>query len=301
MVALDEVLSSLSEAESGLAARLAISRYARLMLLPGPGWWTGSLPHGFHEAVAEAVHWDEVVPDAGAVARLESLADEVIDLVDETPSGELYYPYQATIFVSSACWGLGEGRGHPKFLGRLWEDALRYAGHVDWQLRESRIPTEKQDPFQTLERTLWLRHTRLSGSEDETYRQLSEFSREVSKKYVDALRCALSEAATADFILLLDVTDKPRFEPIVGEWTGVPRARFDECIYPGRMVAADRTFFESPAFLYLWGVDETEVAALLREAGVSRVDVDVRARDGSVIEGGAFIADPVKSVTHWRG
>ncbi|WP_189601326.1 hypothetical protein [Streptomyces lateritius] len=297
---MDEVLGSLDEAETALTTRLAVSRYARLALLPGPGWWQESLPHGFREAVAEAVRWDEAVPDARAIARMESLADKVIDLVDETPAGELYYPYQATTFVSSACWGLGEGRGHPKFFGRLWEEALRYAGHVDWRLRESRIPTDNQDPFQTLERTLWLRHARLSGSEDETYRQLAAFSREVAEEYVDAVRCALSEAATADFILILDAADKPRFDRIIGEWTGVRRARFDECIYPGRMADADRTFFESPAFLYLWGVDETEVATLLREAGVSRVHVDVRAQDGSVVEGAAFIADPVKSVTSWQ-
>ncbi|WP_189602259.1 hypothetical protein [Streptomyces lateritius] len=249
--------------------------------------------------MTEAIHWGEAVPDARAIARLESLAAEAIALVDETPAGELYYPYQATTFVSGVCWGLGEGVGHPKFLGRLWEDALRYAGHVDWQLRQSRIPTGTQDPFQALERTLWLRHARLSGSEDETYRELTAFSREVAGEYIDALRCALSEAATADFILVLDAADKPRFEGIVEKWTGAQRARFDECVYPGRMADADRTFFESPAFLYLWGVDETEVAALLREAGVSRVHVDVRAQDGSVIVGEAFVADPVKSVTSW--
>ncbi|MFE3494291.1 hypothetical protein ACFXOM_29135 [Streptomyces sp. NPDC059169] len=300
MAVVIEALASLSESESDLVARLAISRYARLALLPGTSWWAEALPHGFHEAVEDATQWDQVAPSTRAVVRLESLVDEALELMDETPTGGLYYPYQAAAVISHSCWGLGEGRGHAKFLSRLWEDAQRYARHVDWQLTNSRIPTETVDWFQNREKDLWRRHTRLSGAEDAVYEALAAFSREVAGEYTDALSCALSDAATADFVLILDDGSKGSFEPLIERWGAAGRkARFDSSIYPGRMDDGNRTYFDHPAFLYVWGGDEGEVADLLRSAGVDRVLVDVRSQDGSVIEGPGFIADPVKSVTAW--
>ncbi|MFD7614791.1 hypothetical protein [Streptomyces sp. NPDC059828] len=295
-----DALASLSEAESDLTARLAVSRYARLVLLPGPDWWTAALPQGFRDAVSAGLGWDATPPSPRDLVRLDSLVEEALDLLDEEPTGELYYPYQAASLLSHACWGLGEGRGHERFISRLCEDAHRYADHVDRQLRKSRIPTWTDGWFVEREKDLWRRHTRLSGTEDAAYEELAAFSHQVASEYIDALSCALSEAATADFVLILDEGSKGGFEQLIEQWEAAGRkAGFDRSIYPGRMDDANRTYFDHPAFLYIWGGDEVEVADLLRSAGVDRVLVDVRSQDGSIIEGPAFIADPVKSVTSW--
>jgi hypothetical protein len=249
----------------------------------------------------EAVSWDSVVPAPRDVVRVESLADEALDLLDETPMGGLYYPYQAAALVSHACWGLGDGRGHERFLPQLRETAERYAKHLDWQLARSRIPMERDNWFQHRETDLWHRHTQLPVSDVESCDALAAFSRRTAEEYAEAISCALSEAATADFIVIVGSENRERLQSIAGRWAaeGDRRAVFDTCVRPGRMAGADRTSFDDPAFLYLWGADENEVADLLREAGAHRVLVDVRRPDGAVVDGAAFVMHPVKSVRTW--
>ncbi|WP_405729120.1 hypothetical protein OG607_27825 [Streptomyces sp. NBC_01537] len=293
-----KVIDSLNESESDLVGRLATARFARLALLDVSEWWVSAMSPGFRTALEEASRWDAAAPTARDVASLASFVDESLDLLDETPTGELYYPYQATCMLETCCWGFGEGRGR-KFLARLWEDSQRYMGHVDWQLGKSRILSEESNRFQKLDEKLWLRHARLSGTEDDEYESFVRVSTEVGDECIDALRCALSEEATADFVIILDESVKENFDGLVERGAHGARLKFGDPIYTRRMNDANLDFFDNPAFLYVWGLDGAAVAGLLRSADTERVLVDSRRPDGMVVDGAGFIANPVESTRSW--
>lgn len=95
---------------------LLLQRYARVACSDVSPWWNGrSGPlTEFLVAIDDDAAWDD-----GRVARLLSVSEEYLDLLDETPTGELYYPYQALTLVEDCCNGiLGEaGRKHSIGLG----------------------------------------------------------------------------------------------------------------------------------------------------------------------------------------
>ncbi|MFF1477359.1 hypothetical protein ACFVYD_07250 [Streptomyces sp. NPDC058301] len=291
-----EVLNSLSDGESDQVARLAVARFAPLALLSVSTWWNEAVPAGYRPAVGAAEGWATTPPSPRDVARLESLVDEALDTVDETPTGEAYYPYQAAAILSHCAWGLGGNPGGA-FLVRLREEIDRYAGHVDWQLRQSRIPTLEPDWFRTREEKLWLRVARL-GDEGE-YAPMAQLSREIADEYTRAVTRALSDEATADYVLVVEDAVKDAYVAAAGAVPAGVRVAVGESLHLPGMDDANRTYFETPAFVYVWGGDGEYVAGLLRRAGTDRVLVDTRRQDGSVIEGRAFAAAPVPTSSPW--
>lgn len=230
------------------------------------------------------------------VAALESLVDEALDTADETPTGEAYYPYQAAAILSHCAWGLGGNPGG-KFLARLREEVDRYAGHVDWQLGQSRIATPEPGWFRSREERLWLRAARL-GDEAE-YAAMAALSQEIAQEYTHALARALSEEATADYVLVVEDAVKDAYVRATGAAPAGVRVAVGASVHLPETDDANRTYFENPAFVCVWGGDGEYVAGLLRQAGTDRVLVDPRREDGSVIEGRAFAAAPVPTGTPW--
>lgn len=291
-----EVLNSLSDGESDQVARLAVARFAPLALLDVSAWWNRAVPSGYRPAVGTAQGWATTPPSPRDVAALESLVDEALDTADETPTGEAYYPYQAAAILSHCAWGLGGNPGG-KFLARLREEVDRYAGHVDWQLGQSRIATPEPGWFRSREERLWLRAARL-GDEAE-YAAMAALSQEIAQEYTHALARALSEEATADYVLVVEDAVKDAYVRAAGAAPAGVRVAVGASVHLPETDDANRTYFENPAFVCVWGGDGEYVAGLLRQAGTDRVLVDPRREDGSVIEGRAFAAAPVPTGTPW--
>ncbi|MFE6713053.1 hypothetical protein [Streptomyces sp. NPDC057695] len=120
---------------------------------------------------------------------LESL-EELLDLFDEEPMGNTYYPFKAAELIElhgrMATGDLPDDAPVP-----LSEWVDRFAKHVDWQLEKSGIDLGRPDYFAHLERTL-RESDRISGANDGGgFADRMVVCRERSAEYISALSSAL--------------------------------------------------------------------------------------------------------------
>jgi hypothetical protein len=295
---IEDLNSTLSERVIVQAAYAAVSRYAAI----AAGDFANAVDPAMDDVLRGMLrdigssNWS--IEDVLFTAKINSRIFDYLALFDEEPTGETYYPYSSLL---QAITGLAVAtRGvSPLSLGPLWEYALRFAKHVDWQLRKSRILVNGFSSFEELERGLWLRHSRLTGEIDFEYREFLKSSSALAAEYVDALSCALAEESTADYVVIFEDSTESRFRHGDSHDFRDLRWRLGRSIYIERMDDANVTYFVKPGYLYVWCLDELVVSRFLASELDVKGLVDPRRPDGMVVEAPAFIQNPVRSVREW--
>ncbi|GAA4235739.1 hypothetical protein GCM10022254_43660 [Actinomadura meridiana] len=95
-------------------------------------------------------------------AELESRVWEYLGNFDEEPMGVAYYPYATLLYILMALPILA-GKKEEISFRNLYLYAQRFAAHVDWQLRNSRVSFESDGYFERYEERIWLGHARLGA------------------------------------------------------------------------------------------------------------------------------------------
>jgi hypothetical protein len=281
----------------------ALDRYASVARTDVDTWWDANasvilLPSlgMFGQA--------QLVDDTKSVAALLSRVSEALDLLDETPTGTLYYPYTALTLAEMAADALLVGRCRAD-LSKLWEYSKRFAGHVDWQLHKSRIFTAGEKTFESLERLLWLRNSRLTGDDDAEFAAYFAASRSLADRYVEAIRAAFVSNSSADYVVIAEASHIEGISES-GDWPpegGTDQLRWKiggDPIYVAESSPLNSVNLRSAEFLYIWCRRPEVVAEFLSEHVQPPAWVDPRQPDGMVIEIEGFLLDPVESCAVWQ-
>lgn len=295
-----EMNDSLTESAARQVLLSAVSRYARIATLDVDPWWStasGGILGSTLMTLAQSPPPDE----SRRVAEVLSRVGEALDLVDETPTGPRYYPYNALTQVEMAAKAL-LANGRAPALNGLWEYALRFATHVDWQVRKSRIFMSAGQSFTVREETLWLRNARLTGEVDTDYEAYVRTSVGLADAYMEAVVAALSENSSADHVVTTEAAGLALDEAGVWRPHGRPEVRWrvgGPSIYVGDASPVGSVNLRSIQFVYLWSDSPRSVAAFIAAHVPGPAWVDCRAEDGRVFERAAFLEDPQPTTPAW--
>lgn len=166
-----------------------LRRYSAVASIKVSPWWNEWAAPTVATSLEQFIG-SPIVMDPRLVAQLVSRAAEALDLLDETPTGALYYPYQALMLVEMA--GQLFLTDETPRLARLVEYVGRFAGHVDWQLGTSGILTPSAESFAARETRLWQHASDLTGRADAAFVSYVEESDELAAAYRHAVTAALA-------------------------------------------------------------------------------------------------------------
>lgn len=263
-----------------------------------PDDWQPRIDDALHAALSEMAGGQWSSEDVRFLAEIESRTLEYLEQFDEEPIGISYYPYSAIMLILTGLPILTNGDPEAKIINSLWEYSRRFSAHVDWELRNSRILTAEPNIFERCEERIWFRVSRLSDEDAGEFATLVNASCEFSLECLGMLSLAFREEATADFVVIFDDTRRSSLKGALQREVCGLRVAQSDSIYSARMDDANRTYFERPGCIYVWGSGEA-LADFLREFGDVRTLVDSRRPDGMVLDGASFIANPVNSTLSW--
>jgi hypothetical protein len=124
------------------------------------------------------------------VEQLQSFLGEVIDVLDEDPVGDVYYPYTAAMLLELYCRS-ATGDLPDDAPVSLEEWVARFARHVDWQLEKSGIPAPEPAFFARQEEDLAALEVSLSGNRDAAWVAAMEKSSQLGEQYLQHLTRAV--------------------------------------------------------------------------------------------------------------
>ncbi|MFF3581618.1 hypothetical protein [Streptomyces mirabilis] len=127
------------------------------------------------------------------VEQLQTHLGEVLDVLDEDPVGDVYYPYTAAmlleVYCRSATGDLPEGAPVP-----IEEWVARFARHVDWQLEKSGISSPGPTFFERQEEALAALEVSMSDSRDAAWLAAVDKSSQLGEQYLFHLTRAVRAA-----------------------------------------------------------------------------------------------------------
>lgn len=253
-----------------------------------------SLLYALQQMAEPSWNIDRTAELAGAEARVI----EYLGRYHEEPTGAEYYLYSSLLLTLMGLPAIREGS--VRVLDKLLEYSMRFAGHVDWQLKKSRILTVEPRYFQSRERSVWADYANLGGARinDCATKVLSDVVN-LGSEYSQAIGQALCPQASADYVVIYDASDEPRVLTSAGR--GWPGVRFETAgpIYLDNLDDANRTFFEDPRYLYLWAPSAESTLPFLSDILGVRSLVDPRREDGMVMELSGFVSNPVETTRAW--
>lgn len=186
---------SLDSAKLILKLRVAIRRFSPIFESDLSSMWTmlSEGVHGREESIRLARFSNDVenVMSIDDVELLQSSLGEVLDVLDEDPTGDVYYPYTAATLIELYCRSA---------TGDLPDDApasidrwvARFARHVDWQLEKSRIPVPGSAFFAHQEEAFVALELSLSGNRDSAWLAAMEKSRQLGEQYLQHVTRAIN-------------------------------------------------------------------------------------------------------------
>ncbi|MFV2119171.1 hypothetical protein ACE14D_12285 [Streptomyces sp. Act-28] len=122
--------------------------------------------------------------------RLLEVLGELLDLWDEEPMGDTYYPFKTAELIELYC-RMATGDLPDDAPVPLAEWVERFAGHVDWQLAKSGVDLGRPHYFTSLEESLQSAEAELTGQDGPQFREFLERCRDTGEQYVSALNSAL--------------------------------------------------------------------------------------------------------------
>ena len=295
----DEVASRVIE--------LALQRYSIIAGSRVAAWWNAQVSDAVVTALQAFASDTDNASDVRKVAQLLSLVSEALDVVDETPVGDIYYPYTATTLVESCCKAIMNGATAAPLDG-LWEGVTRFASHVDWQLRKSRIFVPESAFFAGREAQLWLRNARLTGQLDAEYVGYRDASVALAHLYLSAVDSALGPNSSAAYVVLCEAEEVDRLRRRLSEGVWDAGSAGDAVrwrtggtsVYIGEWSPEASGFFESVDYVYLWSPSPTAAAAFIDANVEGRALVDPRDPTGMVLDRDGFVEKPVPTSPPWQ-
>jgi hypothetical protein len=260
--------------------------------------WSPRIDDALRAVLTEIAGGAWSVADARLLGEVESRTGEYFEAFDEEPIGAAYYPYFAVLLILMGLPILTRSDPEVKLVNSLWEYSTRFVSHVDWELRKSRILTEEPDAFRMHEERVWLQASRLDDESVNAFDELVMASRKLAVDCLEVLPFAFREEAAADYVVVSeDAGQRSLADAFKRKPQGLRMMR-GRSIYTSHMDDAYRTYFQRPAYLYVWGSKEA-LADFLRGAAEIRTLVDLRRLDGMVVDGASFMANPIESTSSW--
>jgi hypothetical protein len=124
------------------------------------------------------------------VEQLQSFLGEVLDVLDEDPVGDVYYPYTAAMLLELYCRS-ATGDLPDDAPVSLEEWVARFARHADWQLEKSGISAPEPAFFARQEEDLAALEVSLSGNRDAAWVAAMEKSSQLGEQYLQHLTRAV--------------------------------------------------------------------------------------------------------------
>jgi hypothetical protein len=128
-------------------------------------------------------------------------AGRLMESVGEEPAGAEYYPFKAAELIAmSGEFLLTTPRNEKAFeLILQWMD--RYAGHIDWHMRSSRIWPDRPGQFPDEETLLRLALSRLTGARDADYAAARAEVVRLADRQMSAIRCCLAPESSCQYVV----------------------------------------------------------------------------------------------------
>ncbi|WKX09790.1 hypothetical protein [Streptomyces sp. NL15-2K] len=185
---------SLENSRRILRLRVAMRRFAPIFESDLSDEWlmlSGGIP-GRAESIrlAQISSDDENAVSLEDVEQLQSSLGEVLDVLDEDPVGDVYYPYTAAMLLELYCRS-ATGDLPDDAPVSLEEWVARFARHVDWQLEKSGIPAPEPAFFARQEEALAALEVSLSGNRDAAWLDAMEKSGQLGEQYLRHLTRAV--------------------------------------------------------------------------------------------------------------
>ncbi|MFE7572279.1 hypothetical protein ACFU76_35950 [Streptomyces sp. NPDC057539] len=175
-------------------ARTAIARFSPIVTAGLSQNWTeivdGNQEWGdFSRLAVKASDEDIAVGIADIEAILQAIA-VLLDLFDEEPIGDTYYPFKAAELIELHCRMVtGDLSGSAPVGLSEWID--RFAQHVEWQLKTSGVNRAESEGFRQIEHGFQLQCSDLLVQDKASFRDSMTESRRAGEQYVAILRSAL--------------------------------------------------------------------------------------------------------------
>lgn len=177
--------------------RVIVTRFGPIVEAGLSGEWT--------DAVGSEIAWSALrklflimrdepsTVDIEDIRRLLDSLAEILDLLDEEPTGAAYYPFKAAELIELYC-RMVTGDLLDNAPVPLEEWVRRYAQHVDWQVAKGGVSFTDDESFKSLERSLRSMEGRLDGVDEDAFSVAMNASRGASIQYLSTLRQALDNA-----------------------------------------------------------------------------------------------------------
>ncbi|BCJ35393.1 hypothetical protein Athai_28960 [Actinocatenispora thailandica] len=239
--------------------------------------------------------------DVGDPVLAGRLAHEALRMMNgfgEEPTGASYYPFKtAELLAMSAEFLLGSPR-NTKAFALLVEWLDRFARHLDWQMKTSRIWPDRPGQFTSDEEDLRRAFARLTGSDGKAYAESWRDMSELADLQLWALRCSLSRESRCDFVVIADITAEhlPRADLSGVRITATKRPVIYFHTNADHFDRQDRPSL----FIHVWDRDPDVVCRIVEVLGSRARWVDVRDPSGALIEAARYREVRTPSFDRWR-